>query len=73
MAEAGSRVLARTAPARAAAGWVRDGLRLVARSSCCLSFEWVYGGGLPTRQGLAIHRDLLPAMLSGLAKAAESV
>jgi hypothetical protein len=26
----------------------------------------VYRGGPPTRQGLAIHRDLLPAVLDGL-------
>jgi hypothetical protein len=27
----------------------------------------VYRGGLPTRQGLVIHRDLLPTVLDALA------
>ena len=33
----------------------------------------VYRGGHPTRQGLVIHRDLLPAVLTYLAAAVEAL
>jgi hypothetical protein len=33
----------------------------------------VYRGGLPTRQGLVIHRDLLPDVLAGLRQAADAL
>ena len=33
----------------------------------------VYRGALPTRQGLVIHRDLLPAVLRGVTMAAEAL
>ena len=32
----------------------------------------VYRGGYPTAHGLVIHRDLLPAVLQGLAEVAAS-
>jgi hypothetical protein len=31
----------------------------------------VYRGGLPTRQGLVIHKDLLPEVLAGLGEGRE--
>jgi hypothetical protein len=33
----------------------------------------VYRGGLPTRQGLVIHRDLLPAVHGALTRAVETL
>jgi hypothetical protein len=33
----------------------------------------VYRGGRPTRQGLVIHRDLVPAVLDGLTVAASTL